>query len=1032
MTNRPSRILASLMAVLIAPIATADPGGIDGTFNGVVDPRRLPVPLRVEAGRGPGDAKGLPAGPSRAAATGHPRFIIRLIEPSVADRGISHQAARAARDAIREGQDALVRRLKAIDPAARLIGGTQLVMNAVVVEASEEAIVQISQDPAVARVAPVGDYRLDLSETVPYIGATSVQQTGYDGTGVRVAVLDSGVDFTHKNLSGPATVAFYGQCYGKSPDDPAWSLEEPHNGAPVGDCAGYFGPGAPKVVGGFDFVGERWPNEPERPDPNPIDFAGHGTHVADIIGGVGGVAPGASLYAVKVCSAMASRCSGVGLIQGMEFAVDPNGDGDPSDAVDIINMSLGSAYGQPVDDYLSFAIEGAARLGVLTVASAGNSSDKPFVSGTPAATDAALSVAQTAVPSAVSPLLEVVNLSGLGPYQAVFQPWSVALSAPVQGSLQYGNGAGGNLDGCQAFTARSLTGKIVLVDRGICNFSLKVANIGAAGGSAAVIGLITPGDPFEGGSGGEAVSVPGFMISQADAIALKGTLGAGEVSVRFDPNRSLPLVGSMVGSSSRGPAMQTLRVKPEIGAPGASVSAVVGSGDGTLAFSGTSGAAPMVAGAAALIHQAYPDRGPVELKAVLINTAETEIFNLVTMAGGVLAPISRIGGGEVRVDQALNASAAAWVHDEAYATLSFGFHEVTRDNYQLSRRVAVRNYSDHRQTFSILPSFRFAADEQSLAVKVLAPSSIVVGAGRTAYFNVTLSIDAARLPAWGLNSGARGADGAALTAVEYDGYLTLKSGDGAIHLPWQVLPRAAGQVRKTGRDGLWNLSIVPARLEAYHLVASSPNLPHGRRGLQHPMPDLRHVGYATTPGGCGEDGDLFAFAVNTWERQTHANAPAILSAFLDVDGDGQDDFQVLTQELARAQGGAPWSDGRNAAWIQDVLSGSLTSLFFTDHDTNSANTVMNVCSRQLGASAGALGKVRLRFVAYDGYFTGNETDRTEPVTVDLQAVAPRIADSGSNSYVLAPQDGTRISGVGTKLVLVRGGAPGLGEAIIVP
>ena len=66
------------------------------------------------------------------------------------------------------------------------------------------------------------------------------------------------------------------------------------------------------------------------PDPDPLDAGtggGHGTHVAHIIGGVGGVAPGVSLYAVKVCSSVSTSCSGIALIQGMEFAVDPNGDG---------------------------------------------------------------------------------------------------------------------------------------------------------------------------------------------------------------------------------------------------------------------------------------------------------------------------------------------------------------------------------------------------------------------------------------------------------------------------------------------------------------------------------------------------------------------------------------------------------------------------------------------------------------------------------------------------------------------------------
>ena len=122
-----------------------------------------------------------------------------------------------------------------------------------------------------------------------------------------------------------------------------------------------------KVIGGYDFVGESWPNTARcSPDPDPIGapdattFGGHGTHVADIIGGKRGVAPGAKFYAVKACSAPATSCSGIALLPGMDFALDPNGDGRISDHVDIINMSLGSPYGQPFDDDLSAAVDNAA------------------------------------------------------------------------------------------------------------------------------------------------------------------------------------------------------------------------------------------------------------------------------------------------------------------------------------------------------------------------------------------------------------------------------------------------------------------------------------------------------------------------------------------------------------------------------------------------------------------------------------------------------------------------------------------------
>jgi minor extracellular serine protease Vpr len=307
---------------------------------------------------------------------------------------------------------------------------------------------------------------------------------------------------------------------------------------------------------------------------------------------------------VKVCSSVSTACSGIALIQGMEFAADPNGDGNFNDRVDLINMSLGASYGQPFDDDLAAAVDNATLLGILTVASAGNSGDKPYANGTPSSAATALSVAQTSVPSAFLPLMQILAPASIaGQFPAVFQPWSAPLTTAIEAPVQYGNGAGGNLLGCDPFAAGSLAGKIVLVDRGVCSFSIKIANVGAAGGLIGIIGLVAPGDPFEGGDGGGDVTIPGYMISQAVSNRLKS--GLPDTVVRFDPAVGIPLAGAIVGSSSRGPQHEdTTLIKPEIGAPGASVSAIAGTGTGTGPFGGTSGAAPMVTGSAALLLEA--------------------------------------------------------------------------------------------------------------------------------------------------------------------------------------------------------------------------------------------------------------------------------------------------------------------------------------------------------------------------------------------------------------------------------------------
>lgn len=135
------------------------------------------------------------------------------------------------------------------------------------------------------------------------------------------------------------------------------------------------------------------PNGPLMPDPDPIDCGapglssgtcagGHGTHVADIIGGEQGVAPEVDLFAVKVCSAVSSSCSGIAILQGLDWVADPNGDGVTDDRMHIVNMSLGAAYGQNYDDDSAIAVDNLQPLGILVVASAGNSADRPYITGT--------------------------------------------------------------------------------------------------------------------------------------------------------------------------------------------------------------------------------------------------------------------------------------------------------------------------------------------------------------------------------------------------------------------------------------------------------------------------------------------------------------------------------------------------------------------------------------------------------------------------------------------------------------------------
>ena len=869
-----------------------------------------------------------------------------------------------------------------------------------------KAIAKLAANPSIVSIKPVIDYQMSLGETVPYVGGTAVQAAGYDGKGVKVAVLDSGIDYTHAAFGGPGTLAAYEAAYGTGPTDPKNTTRD-----------GLF-PTA-RVVGGYDFVGEAWvggaSSPPLAPDPDPIDYEGHGTHVADIIGGAKGMAPGVSLYALKVCASQSTACSGVALIQAMDYVVDPNGDGCTKDHLDVVNMSLGSLYGIAFDDDLSYAVDQASRLGVISVTAAGNGGNKPYILDSPSAAKSALSVAQTAVPSSVAARLRVLTPALIaGYYNAVFQPWSALLTAPLQGSVQYGDGAGGNLNGCAPLAPGSATGKIVLVDRGTCNFSLKITNVEAGGAIVGVIAQNSGDEPFEGGfGGGAAPTIPGYMISRADGLTIKSAL-AGGVTARFDPADGVPLVGSMVNSSSRGPAMNTNLLKPEIGAPGASVSAEVGTGTGSTAFGGTSGATPMVAGAAALLIDAYPHRSVGEIKSVLMNTAETEIWTKPADLGGALAPISRIGGGELRVDRALKAMAAAWDTKTRAGGLSFGFVDASRKVTSVTREVTVRNYSKSWQTFKVTPTFRFADDQANGAVKVSAPRYVTVRPKGTETFRVTLRIDGSKLRPWTMNSGDMGNNPAPLDLLEYDGYINLDntrtSADDAdpLHLAWHVLPRQSDDVKASsstvkinttikegpltgapaGRTNLKNSGVGPAYVDAYSLVGTSPNLPRSVRGGNAPVIDLRAVGVQTYPvpaGFCSDDASfVYAIAINTWERSTLAMAHNEFWVYLDTNQDGTDDFVVMN---ADASGPLGLSVGQSITWAIPIVGNSLdvanaSAYFYTDHGTNAANTVLAICGEQVGLNATNFGDfMTMDVVAYDNYFTGLPTDAIENIEV---------------------------------------------------
>jgi subtilisin family serine protease len=1204
-------VAITLLLSMIAPTALAQ----DETPTR----RTLVSPDGIEAQR---------AQPLLAPDGGLVPVVVHLDTASLATVGESMLPQQRAEYAVSVArlQDQVAAQIQALD--GRVVGRFKTLSSGLAVEIDAARIEDLLRIPGVVDVRRVHHYQMDLSETVPWIGADAVQNAGFDGTGVTVAVIDSGVDYTHAKLGGPGTTEDYAAAYCgdpaaiPDPNDPTCDAYD------FADATGLF-PNT-KVVGGYDYVGDQWPFGPQSLDPNPIDFDGHGTHVADIIGGlplrdpalawirvahlspdapnvdvlvndgvafadvpfqeiteyaglppgtynvkvvpagattpvvieadltleagneytvaavnlladieplvlvddntppaagdahvrflhaspdapavdiavagggpvlfsdvefkevsdylplaagtydlevrlvgtttivlplpgitltegeiytayavgqvgagtlgavlsvdfpggVGqGVAPGVSIYGFKACSAQSTACNGLALLLSIDAAADLDDDPATFDPVDVINMSLGALYGQPEDDLTAFTNE-ITLLGTIVVAAAGNGSNKPFIVDSPSAATAAIGVAQTTVPSAA---LFKIRRNAPEPVviieEAVFQPWSSPLAAPITADVVYGNGDETNLDGCEAFTA-DLTGKVSLVDRGDCFFSDKVQNAEAAGAVLSIIAQNSADPPFPGGFGaGTPPTIPGFMISRADGELLKEP----DTNITMDPtdpDLSIPLPDTMVGSSSRGPRNHDNYIKPDIGAPGASISAEVGTGTGTTAFGGTSGATPMVAGTAALLKQKYagtPLPGyiryrfgaemPVWMyKALLMNTAETEIWQ--DVPGGMLAPITSIGGGRVDALSAFDSETIAWDNTEAwkdprYRTGSFSFsYQAVSSRYVKTRRGIVVNLSDHGRWYNLSSAFRYTEDENLGVSVTISPERLWVPAHGWKQFTVKLKVEAQDLRPWdlvGVNKGPGGADGDAFAVQEYDGYITIDGGEhNTVHLPWHVLPKRAARVWpvtryiRFNRPHKENLRLrnysqwQDGDVDVYSLVDVSPNIYDYRvsddiegactsvgldPGCNQTRIDLKEVGVRHLPF-VFDDG-LIEFGLTIWDRYYRAGEyPVGFDIYVDSPADGldaedadgdTDDFLVENGDLGQLTGGGV--DGRNVVAVFDLAAGTGSIYFFTDSGFNTRNWILTVPTFELGLQPGD--QFRFRVEAWDQYFTGSIWD----------------------------------------------------------
>jgi minor extracellular serine protease Vpr len=431
-----------------------------------------------------------------------------------------------------------------------------------------------------------------LERSVPYVGTEIPRIDGIDGTGIKIAIIDTGVDFNHPDLFG-------------------WGSDG-------------------KVIGGYNFIQE---------DQPPMDTNGHGTQVTGVIAADGqavGIAPKAKILAYKV-SEDGEGVSSELIVRAIEKAIE--------DGADIINISLGV---NKTNAKIERAVNHALEKGIFIVTAAGNDGPGFKTIGSPGRNFGSVTVGATYnnLTSSLVATLEVDEK----PYTVIPMVGSTKQEEPVIGKIIFGGF--GKIENLKEIDVENT---ILIVERGsdvegeLLYFSIKENNAANAGAKALIVYNNRPGI-FLGELTHEFMEpeykpqIPVVSIDREEGLEIIESIKNGNESTMhlfYNPD-------FVAHFSSRGP-VSPFYIKPDIVAPGAYINSTQNNG-GYNFTSGTSYAAPHVAGAAALLLQKYPELHHHEIKSILLTTTEP-----VSDAYGQEFSIHETGSGRLDIGNAYGA-----------------------------------------------------------------------------------------------------------------------------------------------------------------------------------------------------------------------------------------------------------------------------------------------------------------------------------------------------------------------------------------
>ena len=436
------------------------------------------------------------------------------------------------------------------------------------------------------------DFHTYLDRSIPFIGNEISQSEGIFGNNIKIAVIDTGVDFNHPDLFG-------------------WGPEG-------------------KVIGGYNFI---------NPNELPIDTNGHGTLVAGIVaadGNVKGVAPKAKILAYKVSDDGEGVASDL-IIKAIQKAVE--------DDADIINISLGV---NKTNTLIDNAVRDAVNSGVIVVTAAGNDGPKTESIGSPGKSYSAITVGATYndLSSSLVATLEIDDEQ----YTVIPMTGNKKLEKPVTGKIVFGGyGKENELENID------VNGSILIVERGsdvegeLLYFSTKETNAANAGAKGLIVFNNIEGVFFgelihEFINDGYTPRIPVVSIDREDGLKIINSQLNKETSLHlfFNPD-------FLAHFSSKGP-VSPFYIKPNLVAPGAYINSTHING-GYNFTSGTSFAAPHVSGAIALMKEKYPELTNHQIESIISTSVEP-----VRDAYGNEFSVDEVGSGRLNINKALDSN----------------------------------------------------------------------------------------------------------------------------------------------------------------------------------------------------------------------------------------------------------------------------------------------------------------------------------------------------------------------------------------